>query len=186
MELLKKYIRKFLMHHPQLRVKVREVHVAMKQRRYAKAASSQTIDDHMVIFETFMGRQYGCNPRAIYEYMLSQPEFDDFKFIWVLNDPEKKNEFPQLARAEIVALRSAGYYDAYARAKYVITNSNLDYGIMKRPGQVFLQTWHGTPLKKLRCDKAGRTGLPADLARHAPQKTALRHRGSGRECHEFS
>ena len=152
MELLKKYIRKFLMHHPGLRVKVREVHVAMKQRKYARSAAAQTIDDHLVIFETFMGRQYGCNPRAIYEYMLNDPAFDDYRFVWVLNDPEKKKEFPQLDRAETVALRSAGYYDAYARAKYVITNSNLDYGIMKREGQIFLQTWHGTPLKKLRCD----------------------------------
>lgn len=140
------------MHHPKMRIRVREVHVALKQKKYSKAASAHAIDEKMVIFETFMGRQYGDNPRAIYEYMLSQPKFRDYRFVWVLNDPGKKEEFPQLERAEIVALRSKGYYDAYAQAKYVITNSNLDYGIMKREGQVFLQTWHGTPLKKLRCD----------------------------------
>jgi len=140
------------MHHPKLRIRVRDVHVATKQHKYKKAASAQEIDEKMVIFETFMGRQYGDNPRAIYEYMLEDPRFDDFRFVWALNDPEKKTQFPKLERAEIVALRSRGYYDAYANAKYVITNSNLDYGIMKRPGQVFLQTWHGTPLKKLRCD----------------------------------
>lgn len=140
------------MRHPKLRVRVREVHVGLKQKKYAKAASAHEIDDHMVIFETFMGRQYGDNPRAIYEYMIRDPRFDDFRFVWVLNESEKKEQFPQLDRAETVALRFATYYDAYARAKYVITNSNLDYGIMKREGQVFLQTWHGTPLKKLRCD----------------------------------
>ncbi len=146
------------MHHPKMRVRVREVHVALKQRKYNKASNAYQIDDHMVIFETFMGRQYGDNPRAIYEYMLSDPAFSDFRYVWVLNDPEKVSQFPKLQEARIVGLRSKGYYECYAQAKYVITNSNLDYGIMKRNGQVFLQTWHGTPLKKLRCDIEAQEG----------------------------
>ncbi len=146
------------MRHPKMRVRVREVHVALKQSKYSKAASKYQIDDKLVIFETFMGRQYGDNPRAIYEYMLSDPRFSDFRYVWVLNDPDKVKEFPQLEKAGIVGLRSKGYYEAYAQAKYVITNSNLDYGIMKREGQIFLQTWHGTPLKKLRCDIEAQDG----------------------------
>ena len=146
------------MHHPMLRVRVREVHVALKQRKYRGAAREYPLDDHLVIFETFMGRQYGDNPRAIYEYMLADPRFSEYRYVWVLNDPQKVRTFPQLEKANIVGLRSKGYYEAYAQAKYVITNSNLDYGIMKRPGQVFLQTWHGTPLKKLRCDIEAQEG----------------------------
>ena len=152
MELLKKYIRRYLMRHPKLRVRVREIHVAQKQRKYRKAAASQPIDEKLVIFETFMGRQYGDNPRAIYECMLRDPRFDDFHFVWVLNDAAKAADIPGAGRFETVALHSGRYYDLYAKAKYVITNSNLDYGIIKRRGQVFLQTWHGTPLKRLRCD----------------------------------
>ena len=152
MELLKKYIRRYLMHHPKLRIRVRDVHVALKRRRYRKAAAGAVIDDHMVIFETFMGRQYGDNPRAIYEYMISSAKYRDYHFVWVLMDPGKAAMYPQLQVAQIVSPRSGAYYEAYARAKYVITNSNLDYGITKREGQIFLQTWHGTPLKKLRCD----------------------------------
>ena len=146
------------MHHPMLRVRVREVHVALKQRKYKSAAAHYSLDDHLVIFETFMGRQYGDNPRAIYEYMLADPRFSEYRYVWVLNDPEKVKTFPQLEGAKIVGLRSKGYYESYAQAKYVVTNSNLDYGIMKRPGQVFLQTWHGTPLKKLRCDIEAQEG----------------------------
>ncbi len=152
MEWVKKHIRRFLMHHPKLRVRVRDVHVALKRSKYRRSLRSQELDERMVVFETFMGRQYGCNPRGIYEYMISDPRFDDFRLVWVLNDPSKKEMFPQLSRAETVTLHSKRYYDVYATAKYVITNSNLDYGITKREGQIFLQTWHGTPLKKLRCD----------------------------------
>ena len=152
MELLKKYIRRFLKHHGKLRVQVRKVHVAEKKFFYRRRSRKTRVDEKTVLFETFMGRQYGCNPRAIYEYMLSDPRFDGFRFIWILRDAKKREKFPQLERAEILARTDRDYYEKVASAKYVITNSNLDYGIDKRPGQIFLQTWHGTPLKRLRCD----------------------------------
>lgn len=152
MEWLKKHFRRFLMNHSSLRMKVRRVHVAEKRFRYRRSAGRVKIDDHLVLFETFMGRQYGDNPRAIYERMLADPRFDGFRYVWVLMDPEKKNRFSQLAGVETADRGDRNYYDLVASAKYVITNSNLDYGITKREGQIFLQTWHGTPLKKLRCD----------------------------------
>lgn len=146
------------MHHPKMRIRVRELHVALKQNKYKKAASRHEIDSKLVIFETFMGRQYGDNPRAIYEYMLTDPRFSDYRFVWILNDPDKLAHVADPSRTEAAALRSGRYYELYAKAGYVITNSNLDYGIIKRPGQVFLQTWHGTPLKKLRCDIEATSG----------------------------
>lgn len=158
MEWLKTIIRRFLMSHPGLRIRVREVHVALKRRRYRKDAAACRIDKKMVVFETFMGRQYGDNPRAIYEYMIQDPGFDDYRFVWILEDPGKKEQYPQLSRAEVLARGSKHYYEVCAQAGYIITNSNLDYGIMKREGQIFLQTWHGTPLKKLRCDIEARGG----------------------------
>ncbi|MBQ6401023.1 MAG: CDP-glycerol glycerophosphotransferase family protein [Firmicutes bacterium] len=152
MDWLKKHIRRFLMNHSGLRMKVRKVHVAEKRFRYRRSAGKVKVDDHLILFETFMGRQYGDNPRAIYERMIADPRFDGFRYIWVLMDKEKKDLFPQLANVETVDRDDWNYYDLVASAKYVITNSNLDYGITKREGQVFLQTWHGTPLKRLRCD----------------------------------
>lgn len=149
---LAKHFRKFLMKHARLRVLVRKVHVKLKESRYRKLSKGTKVNDKLAIFETFMGRQYGCNPKAIYEYMLTDSRFDDFTFVWVLNDAEKAKNIPHLERVKIVSHRSDDYYRYYAQAKYVITNSNLDYGIYKRPGQIFLQTWHGTPLKRLRCD----------------------------------
>lgn len=173
MNSLAKYFRKYLMNHAGLRVQVRKVHVWLKERRYKKLAKDAEIDDKLVIFETFMGRQYGCNPKAIYEYMISDSRFDDFKFVWVLNDETKAEEIPENERVTIVKLRSAGYYKAYASAKYVITNSNLDYGIAKAEGQVFLQTWHGTPLKRLRCDIEIEAGNALNSLEEINQKNDL-------------
>lgn len=39
-----------------------------------------------------------------------------------------------------------------ATARYVVDNEAMPAWLRKRPGQTLLQTWHGTPLKKLRWD----------------------------------
>ena len=158
METIKKHIRNALKHNETARVFVRKVHLSLKQSKYKKIAKGVDIDDKLVMFETFMGRQYGCNPKAIYEYMINSPAFDDYRFIWVINDREKAACIPQLQRADIVQRGTKAYYKACASAKYLITNSNLDYGIIKKKGQIFLQTWHGTPLKRLRCDIVAEQG----------------------------
>jgi Putative glycosyl/glycerophosphate transferases involved in teichoic acid biosynthesis TagF/TagB/EpsJ/RodC len=173
MEKVKKVIRNTLKHNEPLRLFVRKVHVALKQSRYRRIAEKVDIDEKMVLFETFMGRQYGDNPKAIYEYMISRPEFDDYRFVWVMNDAEKAAAIPQLKRAETVKLLSDAYYRACASAKYVITNSNLDYGIIRKDGQVFLQTWHGTPLKRLRCDIEAEKGNVLNSLREIRMKNDL-------------
>lgn len=173
METVKKFIRNILRHNETLRIFARKINVALKQRKYRKIASNTEIDEKKVVFETFMGRQYGCNPKWIYEYMIGTPEFDDYKFVWVAKDEGKIEKFAGLERSETVILRSRAYYKACASAKYIITNSNLDNGIIKKDGQIFLQTWHGTPLKKLRCDIVAEKGNAMNSLREIRAKNDM-------------
>lgn len=152
MEIIKKHLRNFLKKHHRMRILVRKVYGRYKEKKYRRIASKIPVDEKMVLFETFMGRQYGCNPKAIYEYMISDSRFDDYNLVWALIAPEKAKDYDALNRAEIVEMKSKKYFETCARAKYIITNSNLDNRIVKKQGQVFIQTWHGTPLKRLRCD----------------------------------
>src|SRR5699024_11088636 len=41
------------------------------------------------------------------------------------------------------------YFYELARSKYWINNSRMPNLLNKRKGNVYLQTWHGTPLKRL-------------------------------------
>ncbi|HET8690045.1 MAG TPA: CDP-glycerol glycerophosphotransferase family protein, partial [Candidatus Saccharimonadales bacterium] len=43
-------------------------------------------------------------------------------------------------------------FRCYAQAKYWVTNSMIPLEVAKKTDQVLLQTWHGTPLKRLRND----------------------------------
>ena len=58
----------------------------------------------------------------------------------------------ELGRASIVAYGSDAYHRAYARAGTWVVNSVAPTYLTPVAGQVYLQTWHGTPFKRLGCD----------------------------------
>ena len=108
------------------------------------------VDDKTVIFTSFHGRGYSDNPKAIYEEMIKDPRFKDFTFIWAIKKHKQKNiEIPD---AKIVEYFSVPYFYYISKAKYWIFNYKMPMYIEKKKNQVYLQTWHGTPLKRLAHD----------------------------------
>lgn len=102
------------------------------------------VSDKKIIFMSFHGRGYGDNPKAIYEAMLSSGKFKDFKFIWILRNPQ---EAPMGAKG--VRYMHLSYFLAMASSRYWVVNCKLPNYIYKKKSQIYLQTWHGTPLKRL-------------------------------------
>ena len=105
------------------------------------------VDDKMVVFLSFHGRGYSDNPRAIYEYMRLDKRFKDYKFIWFISNANKKNIV--IEGATIVEYMSIQYFYYLAKSKYWVFNCKMQEFIKKKDNQVYLQTWHGTPLKRL-------------------------------------
>ncbi|MDA1476599.1 CDP-glycerol glycerophosphotransferase family protein [Bacillus changyiensis] len=101
-----------------------------------------------VIFESFAGKQYSCNPRAIYEYM--QKNLPDYHLYWSVNADYtnifEEKDIPYIRRF------SMKWLFAMARAEYWVVNSRLPLWIPKPKHTTYLQTWHGTPLKRLAVD----------------------------------
>ena len=101
-----------------------------------------------IVFESFLGKQFSDNPRAIYEYMKEhRPEY---KLYWSV-DPRFIDNFKNKG-VEIVPRLSIKWLFVMASAKYWVSNSRLPLWIPKPKHTVYLQTWHGTPLKKLAAD----------------------------------
>ena len=109
------------------------------------------MDDKTILFEVFGGRNYSCSPKYIYEEMINMEEFKDYKFVWSFIDPEKHN-VKKSKNLKIVKHASKEYYKYCASSKYWIVNSIMGEHIKKKENQIYVQCWHGTPLKKLRCD----------------------------------
>ncbi len=130
----------------------RKIEYLKKKRIYNKYCRKTKVNENMIIFESFMGRTYSDNPKAIYEEMLNDPKYDNFKFIWCFKKPISKTYIQALSRAIIVKYNSKEYFKYYSMAKYFVSNSRIPEAIKPREGQVYIQTWHGTPLKRLGYD----------------------------------
>lgn len=111
-----------------------------------KALRSLPIDPNIVVFESGQGRQLGDNPGAIYEELVRQN--DPRLKVWVYN-----KRFPIRDDSTIIVKRySPEYFWYLARAKYWVSNQNMPNFIHRRKHGVYIQTWHGTPLKKMFLD----------------------------------
>jgi CDP-glycerol glycerophosphotransferase len=101
---------------------------------------------NMIVFDSMFGKQYSCNPRAIFEELRCREP--NLEFVWVSAD----GQFQPPQGAQTVLKNSRRHYEALARARLVVANSRMLPWYRKRDGQTYLQTWHGTPLKTLGFD----------------------------------
>lgn len=108
------------------------------------------IQKKTVLFIAFHGRGYTDNPRSIYEYMIQQERFQDYHFVWAIKHHRQKNL--DIPGAKIIEYFSLSYFYYLARSQYWIVNCKLPMYVLKKKKQIYLQTWHGTPLKKLAFD----------------------------------
>lgn len=138
----------YLKKYPKLFKFVKNIVTKVKKIGYKYGKGLIKVDEKMVIFDSFLGKGYSCNPRSIYEEMLSQEKFNDWKFIWVMRKPSSL----QLDRGEVVRYNSLKHFYYLAKSKYWIFNSKTPSYMYKKSNQIYLQTWHGTPLKKLARD----------------------------------
>lgn len=109
-----------------------------------------------VLYESFSGNGMLCQPEAIFRYLISQPQFDRLIHTWVLNDFERYSdviaEFKEYSNVRFVKYLSQGYYRALSTSKFLVNNVSFPTQFAKRPEQVYLNTWHGIPLKKMGYD----------------------------------
>lgn len=116
---------------------------ACKKYLYRKIFTKMKMEENMIVFESFFGRNYSDSPKYIFEY-LSEHYPGKYKCIWILNKKEKL-PYPT-TRIKRFTFR---YFYYMGKSKYFVFNGRQPRYFIKRDGSVFLETWHGTPLKKL-------------------------------------
>ncbi|WHY91245.1 CDP-glycerol glycerophosphotransferase family protein [Neobacillus cucumis] len=117
--------------------------------KYKKAVeSSPVVNEKMFFFESNLGKQYTGNPRYIYERMLEL--YPDFTYVWCYNGTGQISGNPI-----IVSRGSEDYYKFLAQSRFIINNTTFPLWY-HRPETFYLQTWHGTPFKRLHWDITSR------------------------------
>jgi len=119
-----------------------------------------------VFMESFGGRSGGDNPAAICEDLAAH----DVRapLWWSVVD----GTVPVPSGAVPVVVGSQEWVEALRTSRVIVTNDHLPDWFSKREGQHLLQTWHGTPIKKLLHDAApGSVSLRYQrlMARQVPQ-----------------
>ncbi|WP_342388834.1 CDP-glycerol:glycerophosphate glycerophosphotransferase [Salinicoccus bachuensis] len=116
-----------------------------KEFIYKRFFKNMDLMDDLVVFESFQGKSYSDSPKYIYQQMLKSRS--GYNYVWVMN---KKQKIP--GNPVTVKRFSLKYYRYMARAKYIVSNVRMPNSYIKKDGQKYLQTWHGTPLKRLAGD----------------------------------
>ena len=98
-----------------------------------------------IVYHSFAGR-YSDNPRAIHERLVDRPGLEH---VW-LADPAHAAAFP--ADTKTVDPADPGVPELLASADLLVANTHTELDWEKRPGTTYLQTWHGTPLKRIHHD----------------------------------
>ena len=112
------------------------------------------IKRRQVIFESFNGKDINDNPAAIYRELVKEhPDYARTTYFSV-----KPREFASLhakyPEINLVKRFTPRWVALMARAEFWVLNSRLPNWWHQNRRTTVIQTWHGTPLKKLGADIA--------------------------------
>lgn len=106
-------------------------------------------DPKLILFSSFGGKKYDDSPKSVYEAMIKDNRFDDFKIVWAFNHPEKF----EIARGSKIKCDTLQYFITALKASVWVTNSTIERGLSFKGKRTFyFNTWHGTPIKKMGSD----------------------------------
>ena len=95
----------------------------------------------MIVFDSMSGKQYSCNPRAIYEYMVTNYPASDLRFVWAFREPDKFAPLLRDSRTICCRYNSFRYFYYCCISDAIIFNFGWPFA--DRRHQIRLQTWHG-------------------------------------------
>ncbi len=123
--------------------------------KYLKYYKTLPIDSKAILLEAQHGREVDGNIYYILKELLTNPDYREYKIYLCANSEFSKQRFftkienfitPNL---QIILRDTKAYYKVIASAKYLINDNTFLPFFIKKDEQIYLNTWHGTPLKTL-------------------------------------
>ena len=113
------------------------------------------IDEKAILLESQQGGSLGSNIFTLLKELCENKEYAQYRLYLSCTEVALKDRQRFLERyglqdrVKIVSLGRNEYFKVLATAKYLINDNTFIFVFMKRKEQVYLNTWHGTPLKTL-------------------------------------
>lgn len=120
--------------------------------KYGITKLHSTVSDNYIVFESYGGKKATDSVRAIYDELQKDENFRSFYFVWAFTDPGAHFDLLENHHTILVKKGTSAYRRYYASARYWINNITVADYLKPRKNQIYIETWHGTPLKRLGCD----------------------------------
>ncbi|OWV12141.1 CDP-glycerol glycerophosphotransferase family protein [Fibrobacter sp. UWH1] len=139
---MRSFIIKFLKIHPRILVIIWTV------ARYILQFCSifVPVNKKQILFASFGGRKFDDSPKAIYDEICRRKEFADWNLIWAFVNPQNFD----IPRGKKIRMDSFSFFIALLQSYVWVSNSGMDRDIfLNLKHTIKVETWHGTPLKKI-------------------------------------
>lgn len=127
-----------------------------KIMRYAHNYEANKVKQHDILYQVRDGKSITDSPYAIFKRLVHHPKYRKYTHKWVVDTTETlefyKKKFENHKNIEFVIKESPEYLRALTECKYLINNSTFPAYFIKKPDQIYVNTWHGTPLKYMGLD----------------------------------
>lgn len=123
---------------------------------YSKLYKKVEVSDNHIIYQVRDGQSMTDSPYYIFKYLLTRNEYKDYVHIWVVDSQNRKQEYSKIYsnqnNIKFIIKESKDYLYYLSNCKYIINNATFPAYFTKKPSQIYINTWHGTPLKYMGLD----------------------------------
>lgn len=127
-----------------------------KVNQYAQLYHSTSIKPHQILYQVRDGKSITDRPYAIFLGLNAHETFSNYQHIWVVDHPDTlvfyQEKFKVFQNVSFVIKESNEYLKALTESKFLINNATFPAYFTKKPQQIYINTWHGTPLKHMGFD----------------------------------
>lgn len=118
---------------------------------YVRTCKKRPLCEKQVLFESFHGTNLNDSPFAMMRELAKDPAFTVYYTSKkdLMHEHQKILDAYGLNHVQLIPLGSRKYQKILATSKYLVNNVSFPTYFIRREGQVYLNTWHGTPLKTL-------------------------------------
>lgn len=126
----------------------------LSRTNYSHYYKTLPIDEKAILLQASHGVTMNGNIYYLLKAMATKKEYDDYNLYLAcrlgnMKQFRERLDNEGLERVQLVILNSRQYIRLLASAKYLINDTSFYPMFIKRPEQIYLNTWHGTPLKTL-------------------------------------
>jgi len=144
---------------------------------YAAFYENLPINKKTILYESRDGNSMTDSPYAMFRYMVEHPDFKDYIHIWSIADFDSLSsvisKYNGYHNVQFVKRNSKEYLQSLATCEYLINNSTFQSFYTPKKGQIYINTWHGTPLKKMGFEIPGNPSQSQNVLRNFLSTTYL-------------